>query len=121
MPDCRLSGISGMGQWNGIMKWNTGISFNCIFVYFLEPSTTTKVQTVFDASANISTGFSLNKTLLVGPMVHYSLIDVLLPFRLNRILTADVSWMYRAIVESNKDLHRFVWRTSLHDRVKTFT
>ena len=40
MPDCRLSGISGMGQWNGIMKWNTGISFNCIFVsleYFLAP------------------------------------------------------------------------------------
>ena len=38
MPDCRLSGISGMGQWNGIIKWNTGISFNCIFVsleYFL--------------------------------------------------------------------------------------
>ena len=55
-------------------------------------------------------------------MVHYSLIDVLLQFRLNRILTADVSWMYRAIalVESDKDLHRFVWRTSLHDRVKTF-
>ena len=54
-------------------------------------------------------------------MVHYSLIDVLLQFRLNRILTADVSWMYRAIalVESNKDLHRFVWRTSLHDRVKS--
>ena len=87
-----------------------------------EPSTTTEVQTVFDASANISTGFSLNKTLLVGPMVHYSLIDVLWQFRLNRILTADVSWMYRAIalVEFNKDLRRFVWRTSLHGRVKTF-
>ena len=21
-----------MEQWNGIMEWNTGISFNCIFV-----------------------------------------------------------------------------------------
>ena len=25
-----------------------------------------------------------------------------------------------ALVESDKDLHRFVWRTSLHDRVKDF-
>ena len=83
-----------------------------------ESSTATKVQTVFDASAKISTGFSLNKTLLVGPMVHYSLNEI----RLHRIPTADVSWMYRAIalVESNKDLHRFVWRTSLHDRVRDF-
>ena len=30
--NCRgLSGISGMEQWNGIVEWNTGISFNCIF------------------------------------------------------------------------------------------
>ena len=28
----RLPGISGMEQWNGIVEWNTGISFNCIFV-----------------------------------------------------------------------------------------
>jgi hypothetical protein len=43
------------------------------------------------------------------------LVDVLLRFRLFRIaLTAYVSKMYRAIqlVESDKDYHRFVWRSS---------
>ena len=39
---------------------------------------------------------------------------MLLRFRLHRIaLTADVNKMYRAIrlVESDRDLHRFVWRS----------
>lgn len=54
-------------------------------------STTTKVRAVFDASA-MSSGVSLNDTLVVGPTVHPPLIDVLLRFRSHRIaLTADVS------------------------------
>ncbi len=78
-------------------------------------STITKICVVFDASAKWSTGVSPNKTLLVGPTVHSSLVDVLLRFRLHRIaLVADVSRMYRAVAlaESDRDLHRFVWRTS---------
>lgn len=78
-----------------------------------EQSTTTKVRAVFDASAKTSTGISLNDTLLVGPTVHSSLLDVLIRFRLKRIaLTADVSKMYRAVelVPGDRDLHRFVWR-----------
>ena len=60
-----------------------------------EHSTTTKLRAVFDASAKSSTGVSLNDTLLVGPTVHPSLIDVLLRFRLHRVaLTTDVSKMY---------------------------
>ncbi len=92
------------------------------FVYYLpmhavtkESSTTTKIRAVFDASAKSSTGVSLNETLLVGPTVYSSLVDVLLRFRLHRIaLVADVSRMYRAVAlaESDRDLHRFVWRTS---------
>ena len=76
-------------------------------------STTTKLRIVFDASAKTSNGVSLNDTLLIGHTVHSSLIDVLLRFRLHRIaLVADVSKMYRAIrlANSDKDLHRFVWR-----------
>ena len=79
-----------------------------------ESSSTTKIRAVFDASAKSSSNVSLNDILLVGPTVHSSLIDVLLRFRLHRIaLTADVSRMYRAIelVESDRDLHRFVWRS----------
>ena len=78
-------------------------------------STTTKLRIVFDASAKTSTGVSLNDTLLVGHTVHSSLVDVLLRFRLNRVaLIADVSKMYRAVGldDSDKDLHRFIWRRS---------
>ena len=44
---------------------------------YKESSTTTKVRVIFDASAKTSTGVLLNDTLLVGPTVHPSLIDVL--------------------------------------------
>ena len=83
-----------------------------------ESSTTSKVRAVFDASAKSSNGVSLNDTLLVGPTVHPPLIDVLLRFRLHRVaLITDVSRMYRAVLltESDKDLHRFVWRRSPKD------
>ena len=78
-----------------------------------DSSSTTKVRVVFDASAKSSTGMSLNDKLLVGHTVHPPLINVLLQFRFHRIaLTTDVSKMYRAVrlVDSDKDLHRFVWR-----------
>ena len=81
-----------------------------------ESSTTTKVRAVFDASAKSSTGISLNDLLLVGPTVHAPLIDVLLRFRLHAVaLTTDVSRMYRAVAleESDRDLHRFVWRKTI--------
>ncbi len=79
-------------------------------------STTTKVRAV--TSAKTSTGVSLNDNLLVGPTVHSSLVDVLLRFRFHRI--ADVSRMYRAIelISEDKDLHRFVWRSSPEEVLK---
>ena len=43
-----------------------------------EHSSTTKIRTVFDASVKSSSDISLNDTLLIGPMVHSSLIDLLL-------------------------------------------
>ena len=80
-----------------------------------QSSTTTKVRAVFDASAKTSSGVSLNDTLMVGPTVHSSLVDVLLRFRWHRVaLVADVSRMYRAIAltPQDRDLHRFVWRNA---------
>ena len=73
-----------------------------------EPSITTKILAVFDASAKSSTGVSLNDLLLVGPTVHSPLVDVLLRFRLHRVaLTTDVSKMYHAIelTPEYRDLH----------------
>ena len=84
-----------------------------------EESTTTKLRVVFDASAKSSTGVSLNDSLLVGPTVHPSLIDVL-RFRTRRLaLTTDVSKMYRAVelIPADRDLHRFVWRNDPQDNL----
>ena len=83
-------------------------------IVYKASSSTTKIRPVFDASAKSSTGVSLNDTLLVGPTVHSSLIDVLLRFRMHRVaLTADISKMYRAIelTPSDRDFHRFLWRS----------
>ena len=56
-----------------------------------DSSTTTKIRVVFDASAKSSSSVSLNDTLLVGPTVHPSLVDVLLRFRLHRIALLQIS------------------------------
>lgn len=94
-----------------------------IHVVRKETSSTTKVRAVFDASAKSSSGLSLNETFIVGPTVHPPLIDVLLRFRLHRVaLTTDVSKMYRAVglVNSDKDLHRFVWRSDPGEPLRDF-
>ena len=60
---------------------------------------------------------------MVGPMVHSSLTDVLIHFRLHRVaLTTDMSRMYRAVLldEADKDLHRFVWRRSSTEPLKDY-
>ena len=55
-------------------------------------STITEIRAVFDACAKSLTGISLNDTLLVGPLVHSLLIDVLLQFCSHRVaLTTNVS------------------------------
>ena len=86
-------------------------------------STTTKIRAVFDASAKSLTGVSFNDTLLVGPTIHSSLVDVLLRFRMHRIaVVADVSRMYRAVSLSmpDCDYHRFVWRSRPSDPLRDY-
>ena len=86
-------------------------------------STTTKIRAVFDASAKSLTGVSFNDTLLVGPTIHSSLVDVLLRFRMHRIaVVADVSRMYRAVSLSmpDRDYHRFVWRSRPSDPLRDY-
>lgn len=68
-------------------------------------------------------GVSLNETFLVGPTVHPSLVDVLLRFRSHRVaITTDVSKMYRAVglVEPDKDLHRFIWRSKPDEQLRDY-
>ena len=94
-----------------------------VHAVYKSSSTTTKVRAVFDASAQFSTGVSLNDCLLVGPTVHLPLVDVLLCFRLHRIaLTTNISKMYRALelVPPDRDLHRFVWRSDPSEVIKDY-
>ena len=59
-----------------------------------EASTTTKLRVVFDASAKMTTCFSLNDCLLVGPKRHDDLFNILVRFRFFKVaLSADVAKM----------------------------
>ena len=60
---------------------------------------------------------------MVGPTVHFSLVDVLLRFRYFRIgLSTDLSHMYQAILlpTVEQDLHRIVWRGHLSEPLKYY-
>ncbi len=108
---------------NDLIKPPSQVFYMPMHAVYKATSTTTKVRAVFDASAASSSGVSLNDKLLVGPTVHPSLVDVLLRFRLHRIaLTADVSRMYRMVLleESDKDLHRFVWKRNGSDSLRDY-
>ena len=86
-------------------------------------SSTTKLRVVFDGSALTTSGYSLNDTLAVGPMLHPTLDKMLLKFRLYRVaLAGDISRMYREILLSPPDqqLHRFLWRAKVEDPVTDY-
>ena len=73
-------------------------------------STTTKLRIVFDASAETTSGWSLNDTLEAGPMLHPKLAEILIKFRKYRVaLTGDITKMYRQLLLTPEDqqFHRF--------------
>lgn len=80
-----------------------------------ESSTTTKLRTVFDGSAKLAEGSSLNDELLIGPPLQQDLRNLILRWRTHKIaLIADVKQMYRQILVSTKDIdyQRILWRSS---------
>ena len=59
----------------------------------------------------------------MGPTVHAPLIDVLLRFSRHKIVMAtDISRIYCAVLlpETQRDLHRFVWRRNERDTLKDY-
>lgn len=63
-----------------------------------ESSSTTKVRTVFDASAKTSNGKSLNDILHVGPTIQPDLFDLLIQWRRGRYAySGDIEKMYRMV------------------------
>lgn len=68
---------------------------------------------MFDASAKSSSGLSLNDTLMVGPTIQDSLVDICVRFRIYPVVfTGDVSKMYRMIAVSldHTKFLRVFWR-----------
>lgn len=90
---------------------------------FKQSSTTTKVRVVYDASCKTSSGYSVNETMLVGPVVQPDLLSTLLKFRFQAIaLVADVEKMYRQVLvhPDDRPLQRIVWRFNPTDPISTY-
>lgn len=86
-------------------------------------SVTTKMRTVFNASAKTTSSVSLNDTLMVGPSVQNDLWDILMRFRMHRaVFISDISKMYRCVKvhEDDQNLQRILWRDDQSLPVKAY-
>ncbi|XP_037942526.1 uncharacterized protein LOC119675399 [Teleopsis dalmanni] len=90
------------------------IPHHCI----LKPdSTTTKLRVVFDASAETTSGHSLNDLMYNGPTVQSELFSILLRFRRPRfVFTTDIEKMYLQVLINPEDrrYQLIIWRSSLN-------
>lgn len=89
-----------------------------------ESSLTTKLRTVFDASAASSSGLSLNDIQMIGPTVQEDLYSILLRFRQHKyVVTGDIEKMYRAIElnSAQRSLQQIVFRYDSSKPLKTYT
>ena len=78
-----------------------------------ESSSTTRLRTVFNASARVKGGKSLNNFLFVGPNLLAEIIDLLTNWRLYPwVFSADIEKMFRQILVEDDDQHlqAIVWR-----------
>ncbi|GFV88961.1 uncharacterized protein TNCV_442261 [Trichonephila clavipes] len=78
-------------------------------------STTTKLRVVFDASCKTTNGTSLNSLLGVGPKLQRDIFEILLNFRIPKIVfTADIEKMYRQILVADEDqkYQQILWRSN---------
>lgn len=72
-----------------------------------------KLRVVFNGSARLAKGETLNQHLLVGPNLVPPLADVLLRWRRHRyVFVSDVEKMFRQILvhPEDRDLQRILWR-----------
>ncbi|CAG9133939.1 unnamed protein product [Plutella xylostella] len=89
-----------------------------------ESSTTTKLRTVFDASAATTSGLSLNDIQMVGPTVQDDLLSILIRFRQHRfVISGDIEKMYRAIeINSNqRSLQQILFRSDTSQPIQIYT
>ncbi|XP_055634052.1 uncharacterized protein LOC129774355 [Toxorhynchites rutilus septentrionalis] len=90
---------------------------------FKETSTTTKTRVVFDASCKSASGYSLNDTLMVGPVVQRDLLSIVMKFRIHHVvIVADIEKMYRQVLvhPDDQSFQRILWRSSPDHPISTY-
>ncbi|RLU26233.1 hypothetical protein DMN91_000026 [Ooceraea biroi] len=88
-----------------------------------EASSSTKLRVVFDASVKNNKDVSLNDALLVVPVLHDNLTEIVVRFRFFKIaLTADLQKMYRQISVHIDDriYQHILWRFSTEEPIKEY-
>lgn len=86
-------------------------------------SAITKLRVVFNGSARVTTGSSLNQYLYCGPNLLPTLANVLLQWcRYRYVLATDIEKMYRQIEvhHLDRDLQRILWRSSPEEDVQEY-
>ncbi|XP_047985218.1 uncharacterized protein LOC125225512 isoform X2 [Leguminivora glycinivorella] len=86
-------------------------------------SVTTPLRCVFEASAQDSSGQSLNSALLPGPKLQNNIFDLLVRFRWHAVVfTGDIKQMYRQFLVALQDCdyQRILWRPSSDEPVKDY-
>lgn len=88
-----------------------------------EDKDTSKVRVVFDASAKGSHGYSLNDTMMIGPVLQPDLRSIITAWRRHKIcVVGDIVKMYRMInmTDEHVDLQRIVWRDTPDDELESY-
>ena len=73
---------------------------------------TTKIRIVYDASAKVKNGISLNECLETGPCMLPKIFEILVRFRCYRYaLTSDIksAFLNIRVNEEDRDFLRFLW------------
>ncbi|GFW71961.1 uncharacterized protein TNCV_4788501 [Trichonephila clavipes] len=90
----------------------------------IKPSNTTaKLRVVFDSSCKTTNGASLNSLLGVGPKLQRDIFEILLNFRIPKIVfTADIEKMYRQILVADEDqkYQQILWRNNSNENIRTY-
>lgn len=88
-----------------------------------EDSTTTKLRVVFNASAQTSSGLSLNDVMECGPNLQHDLPTLILNWRQYKyVITADIEKMFRQLLvrESDQHLQSIIWRESPYEPLQEY-